>query len=71
MSLKTMVITLFCSLGPVLLHAVEKQSIADIIYFIENCLSPAFELKSQRASPGLRGIKLFHDNAKSLSRIFY
>ena len=60
-----MSVIFFRSSGPALIHAVENGNTVDNIYFIENCLSPAFEsIKRQRVSSGLRGIKLLHDNAK-------
>ena len=49
-----------------LFKPLKKGNTIDNIYYIENCLSPAFELiKRQRVSYGLRGIKLLLDNAKS------
>ena len=60
-----MIVIFFRSSGPVLIHAVEKGNTVNNIYYIENCLSPAFEsIKRQRVSSGPRGIKLPHDNAK-------
>ena len=62
---KTMVVIFFRSSGPALIHAVEKGVTIDNVYYIDNCLSPAFEsIRKQRRSSGLDGIKLLHDGAK-------
>ena len=46
----------------------KKVNAVDNIYYIENCLSPAFEsIKRQRVSSGLRGIKLLHDYSSDLA----
>ena len=61
-----MIVIIFRSSSPILIHAVEKgNTVGDIYYYIENGLSPAFEsIKRQRVSSGLCGIKLLRDNAK-------
>jgi len=62
---KTMFCIFFRSTGPVLIHAVDNGGTIDSNYYIENCLGPAFdEVKRQRPSSGLRGMKLLHDGAR-------
>jgi len=62
---KTMVCIFFKSTGPILIHAVEKNTTIDNIYYVENCLAPAFkEVEKQRPLSGLHGIKLLHDGAR-------
>ncbi len=60
-----MVVIFFRSSDPALIHAVEKGVTIDNVYYIDNCLSPAFEsIRKQRRSSGLHEIKLLHDGAK-------
>lgn len=62
---KTMVSVFFRSTGYVLVHAIDKATTIDHNYYIENCLSPAFNvICNQRKRSGLRGMKLLHDNAR-------
>jgi histone-lysine N-methyltransferase SETMAR len=62
---KSMVSIFFRTTGPVHVHLVEKGVTIDNQYYIENCLSPAFEaVKKERRASGLRGMKLLHDGAK-------
>ncbi len=55
----------FRTTGPVLIHAISQGKTIDSKYYIENCLTPAFnEIKKQRKLCGTRNIRLLHDNAK-------
>lgn len=61
---KTMFCMFFRSSGPVLIHALDKGVILDNNYYIENCLTLAFEeVIRQRPSTGLKSIRLLHDGA--------
>jgi histone-lysine N-methyltransferase SETMAR len=61
---------IFCSLffkstGPVLIHRVERGQTIDHEYYINNCLEPVLEeIKNQRPSLGVHGIKHHHDNGR-------
>ena len=62
---KTMMCVFFRSSGSVLIHVVERGKAIDNIYYLENCLGPAFDaIREQRPNSDLKWIKLLHDNAR-------
>jgi [histone H3]-lysine36 N-dimethyltransferase SETMAR len=62
---RTLLSIFFKSTGPVLVHRVERGQTIDHEYYIDNCLAPVLEeIKNQRPSLGVHGIKLHHDNGK-------
>ncbi len=55
----------FKSGGPVLIHHLERGETIDHQYYINNCLQLLInEIKHQRPSFGIHGIKLHHDNGR-------
>ena len=62
---RTFLSIFFDSTGPVLVHRVERGQTIDHEYYIDNCLAPVLEeIKNQRPSLGVHGLKLHHDDGK-------
>jgi histone-lysine N-methyltransferase SETMAR len=62
---KTLFSIFFKSTGPVLIHYVEQGETIDHQYYIDYCLEPLINnIKKQRPSCGVQGIKLHHDNGR-------
>ncbi|CAF3050592.1 unnamed protein product [Rotaria sp. Silwood2] len=48
-----------------LVHRIERDQTVDHHYYINQCLRPLIdEIKRQRPSYGIRGIKIHHDNGR-------
>lgn len=61
----TLLSIFFRSTVPVLNHRVERGKTIDHEYYMNNCLEPVLEeIKNQRPSLGVHGIKLHHDNGR-------
>ena len=55
----------FKSIGPMLIHCIERGQIIDHHYYINQCLRLLIdEIKRQRPSYGTRGIKIHHDKGR-------
>ena len=62
---RTLFSIFFKSTGPVLIHYVERGESIDHQYYIDYCLKPLINnIKKQRPSCGVQGIKLHHDNGR-------
>ena len=62
---KTLFSIFFKSTGPVLIHYVERGETIDHRYYIDYCLKPLIDnIKLQRHSCGVQGIKLHYDNGR-------
>ena len=58
---KNMFVVFSRSIGPTLIHYLEKGKTIDYQYYIDNCLGPAFDkIRRERPSKGTKGIQLFH-----------
>lgn len=62
---KTLFSIFFKSTGPVLIHYLERGQTVDHRYYIDYCLKPLINnIRKQRPSCGVQGIKLHHDNGR-------
>ena len=62
---RTLFSIFFKSTVPVLIHYVERGKTVDHQYYIDYCLKPFVDnIKMQRPSCGVHGIKLHHDNGR-------
>jgi histone-lysine N-methyltransferase SETMAR len=62
---KTLFSIFFKTTGPVLIHYVGRGQNIDRHYYIDYCLKPLINnIKKQRPSCGVQGIKLHHDNGR-------
>ncbi|CAF3823307.1 unnamed protein product [Rotaria sp. Silwood1] len=62
---KTLMSIFFKSTGPVFIHHVEGGQTINHRYYIDNCLEPLIDnIKRQRPTCGVQGIKLHYDNGR-------
>jgi hypothetical protein len=62
---KTLFSIFFKTTGPILIHFVERGQTIDHQYYIDHCLKPFINnIKKQRPSCGVQGIKLHYDNGR-------
>lgn len=62
---RTLFSIFFKSTGPVVIHYVERGETIDHQYYIDYCLKPLINnIRNQRPSCGVQGIKLHHDNGR-------